>query len=243
MNPTRTLTAAAVLAALSVAAAVPAQAQQRDRGNQGRSPGPDNRGRAVERARPVERGTSGDRARVEPPRQERANGDRQYRDTPRAAVPRAVVPQGQRYDRERRGDEQQRYGYRSDGYRSYGYRPDSYTFRPRLRIAFGVYLGYPVAYPAYDPYAYPPTYGYPSQAGYAGYGGVSLEISPSNAAVYVDGQYAGVVNDFYYPSRPLSLWAGRHRINVQAPGYQPLEFDVNIVPGEVLPYQGSLALF
>jgi hypothetical protein len=134
-------------------------------------------------------------------------------------------------------------GYRSDGYPSYGYRPYAYTFRPRLRIGFGVYLGYPVAYPAYDPYAYPPGYGYPSQPGYAGFGGVSLEISPSNAAVLVDGQYAGVVNDFYDPSRPLSLGAGRHRIDVQAPGYRPLEFDVNIVSGEVLPYRGSLAPF
>jgi hypothetical protein len=128
--------------------------------------------------------------------------------------------------------------------RSYGY-PEryypSYTFRPRLRIGFGVYLGYPVAYPAYDPYAFPPLYGYPSA--YTTYGGVSLEIVPSDASVFVDGRYAGVVYDFYDPSRPLSLGAGRHHIDVQAPGYRPLAFDVNIVPGEVLPYRGDLARF
>ena len=72
---------------------------------------------------------------------------------------------------------------------------------------------------------------------------MSLEISPNNAAVYVDGQYAGIVNDFSDPGHPLSLGSGRHRIDVQAAGYRPLEFDVNIVPGEVLPYRGTLALF
>jgi hypothetical protein len=123
------------------------------------------------------------------------------------------------------------------------YRPYAYTFRPRLRVGFGVFLGYPVAYPSYDPYAYPPAYGYPSASGYGAYGGISLEISPSNASVIVDGQYLGVVYDFYDPGRPLSLGVGRHHISVQAPGYRPLDFDVNIVPGQVLPYRGDLAPF
>ena len=45
------------------------------------------------------------------------------------------------------------------------------------------------------------------------------------------------------PGRPLTLGVGRHHISVQAPGYRPLDFDVNIAPGQVLPYRGDLAPF
>src|SRR5207244_9379682 len=97
MTLIKTLVPAVLLAALNLTAAMPAQAQQRDRGNQGRSPGADNRSRAVERALPGERAPSGGHGRVDAPRQERVNGDRQSRDVPRTAVPRAIVPQGQRF--------------------------------------------------------------------------------------------------------------------------------------------------
>jgi hypothetical protein len=47
------------------------------------------------------------------------------------------------------------------------YRP-YYTFRPRVSIGFGIWAGYPVSYPTYDPYrygyGYPAPYGYPAQA-------------------------------------------------------------------------------
>src|SRR5215831_15771664 len=68
-------------------------------------------------------------------------------------------------------------------------------FRPHFHIGFGVYLGYPVAYPY--PYAYPvpapvPSYTYPSASSVTvapgtAYGGVSFQITPDDAAVYVDG--------------------------------------------------------
>ena len=112
-------------------------------------------------------------------------------------------------------------------------------------------------YSVYDPYPYPaPAYGYPGPdpaysdpgtatvaPGSTVYGGVSLEISPSNATVDVDGNHAGVVGDFSDPSRPLSLAAGRHHIELQAPGYEPMAFDVDVVPGQVLPYRGDLQRF
>jgi hypothetical protein len=127
-----------------------------------------------------------------------------------------------------------------------------------------VFLGYPVPYPYYDRYAFPshvygspyPAYGgYPAQIpgypapgpGYqvgpsdaAAYGGVSLDISPRDATVYVDGISVGVADEFYDPSNPLSVTAGRHRIQIQAPGYQPLSFDVDVPAGQVIPYQGDL---
>jgi hypothetical protein len=75
------------------------------------------------------------------------------------------------------------------------------------------------------------------------YGGVSLEISPNNAAVYVDGGYAGIVADFDGTRQPLTLMAGTHRIEVQAAGLAPLVFDVNVQPGQVIPYQGQLQAY
>jgi hypothetical protein len=34
--------------------------------------------------------------------------------------------------------------------------------------------------------------------------------------------------------------ATRHRIEVRAPGYQTLTFEVDIIAGQVIPYQGAL---
>jgi hypothetical protein len=71
-------------------------------------------------------------------------------------------------------------------------------------------------------------------------GGMSFEFSPVNAAIYVDGQYVGPVSNFTPSSAPLSLAPGRHNVQLQAPNYVPLAFDVDIMAGEVIPYRGSL---
>ena len=173
--------------------------------------------------------------------------------------------------------------YRTYAYRSYPryyYSRPYYSFRPRVSIGFGLWVGYPVPYPVYSPYPYPYTYPYPDPYSYpAGYpppaasyppyppsqyptssypaqpnaypaqpntvspsavGGVSFDITPSNATVYVDGQYAGVVQDFTASTQPLSLSPGRHHIELQADGFVPMGFDVDIVAGQVIPYRGDL---
>jgi hypothetical protein len=72
------------------------------------------------------------------------------------------------------------------------------------------------------------------------YGGISLAILPDDASVSVDGVYVGIVRDFSPTHQPLTLTAGRHHIEVQAEGMVPLAFDVDIAPGEVLPFAGTL---
>jgi PEGA domain-containing protein len=163
------------------------------------------------------------------------------------------------------------------------YRP-YYTFRPRVSLGFGLWVGVPIAYPYYygyynpyyPAYAYPapyPAYGYPyPAAGYPSYppsayppsaypqsgypaapgsvgvqgpnqantGGVSFEITPSNAEVYVDGQYVGQTSQFTATSQPLGLSPGRHHIEIRASGYRTVDFDVDIIAGQVIPYQGVL---
>jgi hypothetical protein len=125
------------------------------------------------------------------------------------------------------------------------YRP-YYVFRPRLSIGFGIWAGYPVTY--YDPYYYP--YDYYPQAGGAvtinpgpgqsNMGGVSFDISPDEAEIWVDGNYMGQVSDYTPSSQPLGLNPGRHHIELREPGYQVSSFDVDVVPGQVIPFQGTL---
>jgi len=71
-------------------------------------------------------------------------------------------------------------------------------------------------------------------------GGVQLALEPRRAQVYVDGLYAGVVDDFAGYYRHLSLPAGNHRIEVFAPGYLPLIFDVTVIPDRTITYRQSL---
>jgi hypothetical protein len=71
-------------------------------------------------------------------------------------------------------------------------------------------------------------------------GGVSFEITPSNAEVFVDGSSIGTVGQFTPQSQPLGLSVGRHRLEIRAPGYQPLNVDADIVSGQVIPYQGTM---
>ena len=118
----------------------------------------------------------------------------------------------------------------------------------------------PAPYPAYPPAGGAPQPGYPAspypqngsaesapqggsinvQPSQANTGGVSFDITPGEAEVVVDGNPVGTVDQFTPTSQPLGLSAGRHRIEVRAQGYQTITFDVNIVAGQVIPYQGSL---
>ena len=146
--------------------------------------------------------------------------------------------------------------------------PIAYSY-PYYYPSYYPYYPYydPYAYPYAPPYAnaYPPTYGsgYPTTAdpGYYGQasppqssgtvgvqqipsnqnsGGVSFEISPSDAEVFVDGNAVGTVGQFTPSSQPLGLSVGRHRIEIRAPGYQTISFEADIVAGQVIPYQGTL---
>jgi hypothetical protein len=71
-------------------------------------------------------------------------------------------------------------------------------------------------------------------------GGVSFEISPDTAEVFVDGSYVGTAGEFTPITEPLGLTPGRHRIEIRAQGYRTMNVDVDIVAGQVIPYQGSL---
>ena len=71
-------------------------------------------------------------------------------------------------------------------------------------------------------------------------GGLSFEITPTDAEVVVDGRVVGTVSQFTPTSQPLGLAAGRHRIELRANGYQTISFDTDIIAGQVIPYQGTM---
>jgi hypothetical protein len=71
-------------------------------------------------------------------------------------------------------------------------------------------------------------------------GGISFDVTPANAQVYVDGVVAGAVEDFTSTTAPLLLTPGDHYVEVRLPGYRTAAFDISIGAGEVTPYQGAL---
>jgi len=67
-----------------------------------------------------------------------------------------------------------------------------------------------------------------------------LKIKPREAEVYVDGYFVGVVDNFDGMFQRLHLDSGAHRIEIRAPGYEILDFDVRITPEHTTTYTGEL---
>ncbi len=93
--------------------------------------------------------------------------------------------------------------------------------------------GYPMQQSS--PSAEDPRNGAPSATG-----GISFEITPESAAVFVDGSYAGTAGNFGPQSEPLGLSSGRHHVEVRASGFRTMTFDADVRAGQVLPYRGTL---
>jgi hypothetical protein len=58
--------------------------------------------------------------------------------------------------------------------------------------------------------------------------------------VFVDGYFAGNVDDFDGFVQSLQLEEGPYTIELVAPGYEPLLFNVRIQPGRKITYRGDL---
>ena len=71
-------------------------------------------------------------------------------------------------------------------------------------------------------------------------GELRLKIKPRDAQVFVDGYYVGIVDDFDGVFQRLHLPSGPHRIEVRAPGYETLTFDVQIRFDETTKFEGDL---
>jgi len=135
---------------------------------------------------------------------------------------------------------------------AYGYRYPPYSVYSPYRQYYG-YGYYPYGYGAfglgflyYDPYRWhpgaPAAYGYGHRYSYSLFdlGELRLDVSPRYAQVFVDGYYAGSVDDYDGAFQAIRLAPGAYRIDVTAPGFETLTFDVRITPGQKIRYRGEL---
>lgn len=107
----------------------------------------------------------------------------------------------------------------------------SYYYSPFYRPYFSPYY-YPYGFGLGYGYGY--GYGSPGYGGYyyRGYGEVRTEIKPKEAKVYVDGDYAGEVDDFDGWWQRMQVEPGRHRIVFRASGFRPYAVTLRVLPGQ-----------
>ena len=133
----------------------------------------------------------------------------------------------------------------------YIYRPYYYPYG-----FWGSNYGYGLGYLYFDPFWYG---GYGGGGyGYSGYGGsgyyssggysqtyrdtgnLRLKIKPREAQVFVDGYFVGVIDSFDGAFQRLALDGGGHKVEIKAEGYEPLQLEVLITPGETVTYKGEM---
>lgn len=120
----------------------------------------------------------------------------------------------------------------------YGYPYGSYYYPGYYGGYYGAYYGGAYGYP-YGGYAYPPAGYVAANPGYD-YGGIRIKDAPRDAQVFADGYYVGIVDDFDGTFQRLQLEPGAHRIEIRAPGLEPLAFDVNVLAGQTITYHAQM---
>ena len=68
-------------------------------------------------------------------------------------------------------------------------------------------------------------------------GELKISATPSRAAVFVDGQYAGHVDEFDGVGKAMLLTPGQHRLRIALPGYLPFDTMVDLRPQQKLKIQ------
>jgi hypothetical protein len=87
------------------------------------------------------------------------------------------------------------------------------------------WFGYGYQYP-FGPYPYPAYRSYNVDRGAA----VRLDVKPNDAEVYVDGYYAGIVDDFDSAFQRLRLPPGEHEIALHLDGYRGVRQRIYLTP-------------
>jgi hypothetical protein len=157
-----------------------------------------------------------------------AGSGREYIPAPDAASrrPRPGTGTG---TRDRFGNDRDRYvgsPYSSYYYDPYYYSSFGYSGRPYGRLGYG-YGYYDYGYSYGDYWGYYPSYysrSYRYRAGNVAQ--LRTLVEPSKTRVYVDGYYAGTVDDFDGLLQRLNVSPGRHDITLRLEGYQSHTFSV-----------------
>ena len=116
-------------------------------------------------------------------------------------------------------------------YRPYYANPYWYGgFYPWFYPSFSFSVGFPCCgYPGYG-YPYSPYYGYPFV--YDNSASLRLQVSPREAEVFVDGYYAGTVDDFDGTFQRLHVVPGDHDLELFLPGHRSYQQKVYLQPGK-----------
>jgi len=121
-------------------------------------------------------------------------------------------------------------------YPGYYYNPYAFGYGPAGRghfyfdLYYNSYIWHPYSVYRYDTYG---SYGYPV-------GELRLKVHPPDAQVFIDGSYAGRVDDFDGVFQSLRLEEGEYQVEIVLPGFEPLAFNVRIFPGQKTTYEGDL---
>jgi hypothetical protein len=70
-------------------------------------------------------------------------------------------------------------------------------------------------------------------------GDVKFDVTPKDAEIYLDGFYAGIVNDFN-GSQHLQVAAGRHHVSLKMAGYEPIEVELSIESNRTITYRTTM---
>jgi len=71
-------------------------------------------------------------------------------------------------------------------------------------------------------------------------GGLQLDVEPRHAIVYLDGIFAGTVDQFKGYFQHLETTAGYHLVEFVAHDYDPLIAEVTVAPNKTATYRASL---
>jgi hypothetical protein len=69
---------------------------------------------------------------------------------------------------------------------------------------------------------------------------VKLKVTPERAAVFVDGNFAGYVQQFSGIGRGMLVSPGPHRIKIALAGFQEFDTDVNLLPKQKMTIKTDL---
>jgi hypothetical protein len=72
-------------------------------------------------------------------------------------------------------------------------------------------------------------------------GEIKLDVTPDRAAVFVDGHFAGTVNQFRGAGRGMLVAPGNHHIKIDLVGYQPFETDVTLLAKQKITVKTTLS--
>ncbi len=98
--------------------------------------------------------------------------------------------------------------------------------------------------PYFSPYWWPSPYFYPGAYGYYGYGypvsSVRIEVTQRDAKVFVDGYFAGIVDDYDGTFQRLRVQPGRHDIQLWLEGYRSIKQSVYLSPDSTYKIKGEM---